>query len=252
MSRPLKRIAQPLYVLAKKAILGLIQEDSYPDNKLPSEAELSETLGISRTTIREALMALHREGVITKQHGIGNLIHPSTLNTRMQIDRFADFLSLLEDGGYRADVTRSRLCWMDSIPSEYQLGENIKTEDQESGRHIFLQSIFTADGRPAILSENFIRESVLRKNFKGFDSLEGMSFVEILNSFSTEDVVNSVIAFKPAAADSFVAEKLVLQQGVPIMQWCETTYSAFDSLICLSRISFHPELVNLTLLRKWK
>jgi DNA-binding GntR family transcriptional regulator len=77
-------------------------------------------------------------------------------------------------------------------------------------------------------------------------------FAELLNRYSKEEVANSIIFFKPAVADISVAEKLNLKKSDPLMQWRETSYSVFDHVICLSRITFHPELVNLTLLRKWK
>ena len=89
-----KMKSTPLYVQAKKKIIDMIQSGVFKDNKLPPESSLSETLGISRTTIREALIALNRDGVITKKQGVGNLFHLSTLNTRMRIDQIKDFVTI--------------------------------------------------------------------------------------------------------------------------------------------------------------
>ncbi|KDR94047.1 transcriptional regulator, GntR family [Peptoclostridium litorale DSM 5388] len=46
-------------------------------DKLPSERELAETLGVSRTSIREALRALEILGVIESRQGEGNFINGS-------------------------------------------------------------------------------------------------------------------------------------------------------------------------------
>ncbi len=248
MSRPIKSQTSPLYVMAKEAIMELVNEDSFPGGKLPSEAVLSESLGISRTTIREALITLHREGIITKQHGLGNLIHRSTLGTKMQIDRFSDFKALLKDGGYEADVARSEQEWVRNL-EPFGLEDPEQTENE---RYLYVESIYSADAKAAILSQNFIKESVLRKDIGDKKNVPESSFVELLNLFSKEEVANTIIAFKPSVVDNVVSEKLCLGKGLPVMQWQETSYSVFDRVICLGKITFHPELVNLTLLRKWK
>ena len=44
--------------------------------RLPRESVLAESLGISRTQLRDILASLEREGFITRRHGVGlSLIH---------------------------------------------------------------------------------------------------------------------------------------------------------------------------------
>lgn len=43
-------------------------------DKLPSEREMSESLGVSRTSVREALRALEVIGLVESRHGAGNYI----------------------------------------------------------------------------------------------------------------------------------------------------------------------------------
>lgn len=248
MIRPIKIESIPLYVKAKEAILKLINDNFFTENKLPSETELSKLMGISRTTIREALAALQREGVITKQHGLGNLIHQSTLKTKMQIDKFSDFRNLLEDGGYNVEITRSGLQLIDNLEI-YGLSDPTHSDKE---KYVYLESIFSADKHPAILSRNFIRESILRKNILSEMNNLNSSFGDLLNRFSKEEVANTIICFKPSSAEGLVSDILHLPLGVPVMQWQETSYSIFDRIICISKVTFHPDLVNLTLLRKWK
>ncbi|NLM13975.1 MAG: FadR family transcriptional regulator, partial [Epulopiscium sp.] len=42
--------------------------------KLPAERELSEILGVSRNSVREAIRSLEIMGVISSQHGAGNYL----------------------------------------------------------------------------------------------------------------------------------------------------------------------------------
>ena len=56
-----------------------IQRGKYQD-RIPSESELMETFSVSRTTLREAVSALVREGVLRKVHGKGTFIATNTGN----------------------------------------------------------------------------------------------------------------------------------------------------------------------------
>src|SRR5262245_66091019 len=49
----------------------ILTEDLMPDEQLPSERELSESLSVSRNIVREALSVLVAEGLIVKQPGRG-------------------------------------------------------------------------------------------------------------------------------------------------------------------------------------
>ncbi|MEW6622711.1 MAG: FadR/GntR family transcriptional regulator [Bacillota bacterium] len=53
---------------------GIMQGELQPGDKLPSERDLSKMLGVSRTSLREALKLLEVSGVVTIKHGQGVFI----------------------------------------------------------------------------------------------------------------------------------------------------------------------------------
>jgi GntR family transcriptional regulator len=58
----------------------MIQDGLYPeDSKLPSEPLLAEQLGVSRSTLRQALGLLQEDGILEAKKGIGNFVR-KTLN----------------------------------------------------------------------------------------------------------------------------------------------------------------------------
>ena len=60
----------PLHIKVKDALLQAILTGNIPpDGTLPSEDELARQFDVSRATVRTALSALEREGIITKQRG---------------------------------------------------------------------------------------------------------------------------------------------------------------------------------------
>lgn len=65
--------AIPLHIQLKKIIERQIVEGVFTD-KLPSEREFMEEYNVSRSTVREAIILLVREGVLEKRHGKGTFV----------------------------------------------------------------------------------------------------------------------------------------------------------------------------------
>ncbi len=71
-------LPQPLHARLRDALRASILEGRLaPGSKLPSEAELQATHGVSRITVRHALSALQSDGLIVKQHGKGAFVSRS-------------------------------------------------------------------------------------------------------------------------------------------------------------------------------
>ena len=75
--QPLKEKRLTLAVQAQQYLTSLIEEGIYqPGQQFPSEADLATQLGISRATLREALLNLEQEGAIIRKHGMGTFVAP--------------------------------------------------------------------------------------------------------------------------------------------------------------------------------
>jgi ABC-type glycerol-3-phosphate transport system substrate-binding protein/DNA-binding transcriptional regulator YhcF (GntR family) len=76
----------PLYFQLKTLLLEEILEGRYPpESRLPTEHELCERFGISRTPVTRALSELAEEGVVLRQRRRGTFVNPHWL--RRPIDR---------------------------------------------------------------------------------------------------------------------------------------------------------------------
>jgi len=68
------------YAVSYNKILTMIRDGLYPEgSKLPTEPLLAEQLGISRSTLRQALALLQEDGILESKKGIGNFVR-KTLN----------------------------------------------------------------------------------------------------------------------------------------------------------------------------
>lgn len=61
----------------QRYLRSLIGAGTYqPGEQLPSQNELAAELGISRATLREALLSLEQEGMVVMKHGVGTFVTP--------------------------------------------------------------------------------------------------------------------------------------------------------------------------------
>ncbi|GGI09790.1 GntR family transcriptional regulator [Egicoccus halophilus] len=71
--RPLLRA--PLYeAIAERLLSHVVQSDLREGDKLPGERELARRLGVSRTTVRQAIVALQTQGIVEVRHGGGTFL----------------------------------------------------------------------------------------------------------------------------------------------------------------------------------
>lgn len=72
---------QKVYVLASNHLIYQIQAGVWPPGtRLPSERELSEILGISRSSVRQALTTLEAIGVLYSKRGVGHFVTKEAVN----------------------------------------------------------------------------------------------------------------------------------------------------------------------------
>src|SRR5512132_1649736 len=85
----------------RQAILG---GTFRPGSQLPTEAELCEMLGVSRTVVREALRVLEEDGLVARRHGVGTFVgdHPihKNLNFNFGITEMIESAGLTSGTGH--------------------------------------------------------------------------------------------------------------------------------------------------------
>ena len=79
----------------------IIEKEEYTfGEKLPNENELSEKMGVSRTTLREAIRILVSEGILTVQRGRGTFVAEQAdrlADSRISMQSFSDMQVTLRD-----------------------------------------------------------------------------------------------------------------------------------------------------------
>jgi DNA-binding GntR family transcriptional regulator len=67
----------PIYIDIKRSILEEIENGALPVGaRLTPELELAERYRVSRPTVRQAILELAREGVVSRRRGAGTIVMP--------------------------------------------------------------------------------------------------------------------------------------------------------------------------------
>ena len=85
--------SSPIYMQLARRLAQLIREGHYkPDEALPSERLLAETLNVSRVTARSAIDQLVSQSLIVRKRGSGNYIAPMLEQPLSQLTSFSEEL----------------------------------------------------------------------------------------------------------------------------------------------------------------
>ena len=71
--------------LVEKLTLDMREGKLRPGEKLPTEAEIMQSFGVSRTVVREAISKLQASALVETKHGIGTFVLPQDLSPAFKV-----------------------------------------------------------------------------------------------------------------------------------------------------------------------
>ena len=129
--------------------------DYAPGSQLPSEAELVEQYGVSRSTVRSTLSALEAEGLIVRRWGVGTFVCDRQ-RIANPITEAVDFRELIGASGFTPGVTVGRA---EVIPAGSDDAAALAVP--EGSALLRIEKVFVADEHPVIYVVNRIPGWVL-------------------------------------------------------------------------------------------
>ncbi|MDX5628963.1 MULTISPECIES: histidine utilization repressor [unclassified Brenneria] len=127
LSAAMSAAPAPIYQRVKQAIVGQIRAGVWrPHQRVPSESELVNELGVSRMTINRALRELTSEGFLIRMQGVGTFVAEAKAYTPMlEVHNIADEIA---QRGHRHD-SQILVCEARSADADQALQLGIATGD---------------------------------------------------------------------------------------------------------------------------
>lgn len=227
---------------AKDALLESIAGGRFADGRLPSEERLAEELGVSRTTIREALRSLEEEGLVSRQRGVGTWVNYHIVRAT-SLNRIVGFYDLIREAGYEPRIAWTEVREAAAAPDvAHRLGRPDGTP------LLFIERLFLADGDAVIhLIERVPADEVTRP-FEVADVPE--SIFAFAERFCRSPIDHTLVEIIPIVAGDETVKHLPLAQGDPLLRLIETHYSPDGKPLIVSVIDVVDQFLRFTVVRK--
>ncbi|MRG43898.1 UTRA domain-containing protein [Chitinophaga sp. SYP-B3965] len=197
----------PLHIQAEELLRKLIVEEEYQNGKmLPNEVDLSKQLAISRSTLRMALNKLVYEGLLIRKKGVGTKVAEMAVSSKSM-----NWLSFSQEMKARGIVIKDyemHLTWVypdEKIANFFEIGTDKKILKLERLR-----------GKPEWPFVYFISYFHPRVGLTGEEDFRRPLY-EIFEKDHSVIATLSKEEISATAADTFIASKLNVDNGNPIL-----------------------------------
>jgi len=236
---------RPLHLQVQQHLLNLIESGTYePGQQLPSEADLAAQLGISRSTLREALLNLEQEGVITRKHGVGTFVAPG-YGHRLEsgLERLESILALAARQGM---TTQMRGLSVEQVPAGEELAERLDVPPDTPLTCV--RRTIVVKRRPAAYLVDYSPVAVLPPQAIGA-SFSG-SVLDLLMEENGIRIREALAEITAINADVLLAEQLEVEPGQALLLLAETLFTDDHGPVWFSRNYFLPDLFRFHVLRR--
>ena len=224
----------PLYFQLREALLRDVEERGLqPGDRLPTEVELEQRYGVSRTTIRQALGQLEAEGLVRRVQGKGTFLGTPKIQ---HVPVLASFSELLRSQGYDPS---HRLLESSVGEAPAEVVEDLGLEPGEVCR--YLRRLFLADDDPLGLAETWLPVSALggHEDLLENGAIEDGSLYDILQSppigLSLHRAVETI---SPGLATRDQAALLGCEPGSPLLVIVRITSTLEERPVEWTRLLF--------------
>ena len=237
---------RPVFLQVEEEIRTLINERLKPGDRLPSEQELAATLGVSRSTLREALRILENEGMIRRKHGVGSFVQRKVSPIQGGIEELASISQLIRSLGMEPGTSSLEL-------REETLDQQLaaKLSAPVGARVLTFDRVRTANGDPVVYGLDRVLAECLPNppSAKEFISDYGGSIFELLeaNSIRIEYVKADI---RPVVAGRLVARRLGLGRLRSLLLLEQVHYDARHNPVVYGEDYFHPDYFHFWVIRR--
>ena len=193
------------------AIQEAIKQGKFPaGSQLPPEMELLQMMGISRTTLREALRILEEQRFIRKRRGRGTFVMERAIIKDMS-QNFG-ITEMISQAGYKPGTQDFNIRLE---KASKPLAEKLVVPDD--AMTVVIERVRTANNTPIVWTRDIMPQNYLGTWMPTTTELDGVSLYECLERYANIRIVNGMASFSPVQASREIAEKLSIQRNALLL-----------------------------------
>ncbi len=244
MLRSARTEHKTLTEVAAESLRQAIVAGTYqPGSQLPTEAELVEMLGVSRTVVREALRTLEEGGLVARRQGVGTFVREQPIVKNLNFNY--GITEMIESAGFRAGTSYVNT----SVgPADDEVAERLRLE--VGAPVLTVERVRTADDRPVVLTLDTLPAALAPGNEFDPQRLQRESVYTVVQTALGQAIDYGVARLVPAHAPDWVAERLGLPPAALVLYVVQTDFSAADKPLLYSREYHLPDAFDFLVWRR--
>lgn len=210
-----KNSRTPLYLQLMNILIDMIENNLEENEQILSEREICEIYNVSRTTVRQAMDELEKEGYIYKLHGKGTFVSPKRVNQDL-----ISFYSFTEEMKKLDKIPSSEVTGFEIVQADEKIASIFKINIEDLLYKI--SRIRKADGLPMMYETTYLPFS----RFKGLtkDQLEDNPMYDILKKSFNARITSAEEYFMPILTNKLESVYLDIKEGSPSLKIERLTY----------------------------
>ena len=223
---------------AARRLLDARRRGRYADAaQLPSELELADVLGVSRTVVRDALSDLERDGYVERVRGIGTLVNRDVVQVENRMDQKLEFNRMIRSIGR---VPHSDNLMVTRETARPELAAKLGLDPEREHTLVFVRRRVLADETPVLYSTDILplalfggkRLDTIDFSRPIFEIVEQHCHVEVTETLTTLQAVQGVpgirrqLGLRPEQALLQLDEICYSRTCKPVL-CCQTCYTDF-------------------------
>lgn len=232
----------PLYVRIYEQLFRLIEENYFKEGeKLPGENTLAKELGVSRSSIRQALLILQEDGIINNVQGKGNFLVKTKKNIEIGLERICNVARTFNNEEYEeVSIDKNYEMPGEWIRSVLKLKQNILVVLFH--RRYKINSEYVCYNITVIPYDYIIEYNLDMENNE--------SLLTFLDDNLYESVASSKMDLKITKAGASIAEKVSIPEDTPLICFEEIMYKDSGVPFAISKSYFRPEFYEFHINRR--
>ncbi len=229
---------------AKSLIKQRIVNEEFDEGRIPSETDLANQLGVSRTTIRDALSRLELEGTIFRKQGAGTFVNEASLQIHTRLEEIWLYETMLEAHGY---TPSNRIISVEEQPVELTTASQLNLSPSDNV--IQVKKLFLADNEPVILTINTIPLRFLGQPYTNDDFHQPI--YKFMDEFCQQHLAYYLSEIQPLIAPDWLVDMLNLPKSpTALIAFEEIGYNLENEPILKTHSFFRDDLLRLRLIRR--
>lgn len=215
-----------------ETIENAIQEGTFPPgSQLPPEFELIDMLGVSRTTLREALKSLETRRIIVRKRGRGTFVNEKPIVKDLSMN--FGISEMISQAGFTPGA-RDAKAEIVSANAEQANALDIKQDEPA----IRIERLHTANEIPVVWSIDIVPRAIFNNQIPNGTDLNNLSLYDYFTTELQLRILHGEATIRPELTSKDIASKLDINVGDPVLVITQIDYSDDDRPVLFS-IEYH-------------